>query len=65
MEIHPDERARLQQLEESRCRTTSFPSYIKPWKGEPLPVKKLDPSAVCPPEQIVQTQAMTYMRLKM
>ena len=48
MEIHPDERARLQQLEESRCRTTSFPSYIKPWKGEPLPVKKLDPSAVMP-----------------
>jgi dUTP pyrophosphatase len=47
MEIHPDERARIKQLEESRG-TLSLPSSIKPWNGHPVPVKRLDPTAVLP-----------------
>ena len=48
---HSDEKAREQMLKESQLKSqkhTTFPSYIKPWKGEPLHIKKLDPSAVTP-----------------
>ena len=48
MEMHPDQAARLKDLEQSKNKVTAFPSYIKPWMGEPLEIKKLDPSATIP-----------------
>ena len=48
MEMHPDQAARLRDLEQSKNKVTAFPSYIKPWMGEPLEIKKLDPSATIP-----------------
>ena len=47
MEIHPDAQARMNQHKKGET-TTSFPSYLKSWNGEPLYIKKLSPDAVTP-----------------
>ena len=62
METHPDEQARLKQLEAIKPKaksppfpyydethtTSSLPQGIKPWVGPILKVKKLDPTAAIP-----------------
>ena len=48
MNIHPDELAREKQLQEAQSNKTCFPSYIKPWNGQPLKFVKLSENATTP-----------------
>jgi len=47
MNIHPDEKAREEQLRNHHNKTC-FPKYIKPWNGTPLKFVKLNENAITP-----------------
>ena len=47
MNIHPDEKAREEQLRNHHNKTC-FPKYIKPWNGIPLKFVKLNENAITP-----------------